>query len=169
MKKSNVTQQMVLGIIVIVFCIAASVASFIDLGTGMEVTNGLYGVTINVSPGGEEWTYDADSVVPDRETLISNLEQAGYQIELYDTALNSEIPAQRVLAIKGNHYIDICYGLTEEDAPAILTEYEYVYGYQKFYVLARNQEYVYCIGSKKAFKHSGFTELSNDGLMYLCK
>lgn len=107
-----------------------------------------------------------EDVVPDEAVLIANLEKKGYSIETFDVALNSDIPASRVLAKKGKSFIDICYGLDATNVNDVFSEYKDVYFDTNYYILAQNGYYVYCISDKKTLKRSGFNGTANIGVQY---
>ncbi len=107
-----------------------------------------------------------EDVVPDEAVLIANLEKKGYSIETFDVALNSNIPANRVLAKKGKSFIDICYGLDATNVNDVFSEYKDVYWDTDYYILAQNGYYVYCVSDKKTIKRSGFNGTANIGIQY---
>lgn len=112
-------------------------------------------------------TFDASDIVPNKETLIRNIQAASYTITEYDKVPGSDIKAERVYAEKNGRIIDICYGLSESEAEKAIVEYENTY--KDFYLIARNQEYVYFFSDRKAFEIAGFTSLANDGTQIICE
>ena len=106
-----------------------------------------------------------DDIIPEKADLIASLEGKGYVVTEYNTSLGSEQPAQRVYAKKGNHFVDISYGLTIEQAKAELPQYRAAY--EVFYLMAQNEQYLYCISDKQAFEDAGFTSLANIGIQYI--
>lgn len=106
---------------------------------------------------------NADDIVPAYEVLVQNLTEEGYTVTEDEKALDCDVKAKRVIAEKGKKYIDICYGLEEEDVDTVLKKYIEKYEDTSFYILAQNENYVYCVSDKTTFKKSGFTSLANFG------
>ena len=127
---------------------------------------------VSVSYEGTDWINAyvniplPEDVVPAEDVLIANLEKKGYTIEKFDTALNSDIPASRVLAKKGKSFIDICYGLDATNANEVFSDYKDVYLDTDYYILAQNGYFVYCVSDKKTVKRSGFNGTANVGVQY---
>ncbi|MBP5378287.1 MAG: hypothetical protein J6Y64_01955 [Ruminococcus sp.] len=115
----------------------------------------------------------AKSVVPSKTELIENTKAAGYEVSEFDNIYDLQVSGERVLAQKGNQYIDICYGLNKEDAVTVFKYFEDKYDSQlkseDYYILARNQKFVYFISDKKTFTISGFKSIDNDGEQYISK
>ena len=107
----------------------------------------------------------ADDVVPDKASLLENLKGAGYTITEYSSVEGSDLTIDRVVAEKGNKYIDMVYGMTEEEAKEIFKIYKEMY--DDYYILARNENYVYSVSDKKTFSKAGFTSTSNIGEQYI--
>lgn len=107
----------------------------------------------------------ADDVVPDKASLLENLKSEGYTITEYSSVEGSDLTIDRVVAEKGNKYIDIVYGMTEEEAKEIFKIYKEMY--DDYYILARNENYVYSVSDKKTFSKAGFTSTSNIGEQYI--
>ena len=107
-----------------------------------------------------------EDVVPEEDVLIANLKKKGYEVETFDTALNLDISASRVLAKKGKSFIDICYGLDATNVNDAFLEYKKVYFDTNYYILAQNGYYVYCVSDKKTLKRSGFNGTANIGVQY---
>jgi len=106
-----------------------------------------------------------EEAVPQKEQLLQNLGKKGYNIEYFDTVFDSDISCYRILATKGNDFIDICYDLTDENAEQAFREYEKKY--EEYYLMAMNGTFVYCISDKKVFKDAGFKSLANNGIQYI--
>ena len=127
---------------------------------------------VSVSYEGTDWINAyvniplPEDVVPAEDVLIANLEKKGYTIEKFDTALNSDIPASRVLAKKGKSFIDICYGLDATNANEVFSDYKDVYLDTDYYILAQNGYFEYCVSDKKTVKRSGFNGTANVGVQY---
>ncbi len=109
---------------------------------------------------------DPDKIVPKREVLIENLEDSGYTITTLTDVEGSDLVVDRVIAKKGNKFIDIVYGLNAEDANKIFDLYCEIYT-DDYYILAQNGNYVYCVSDKKTFKKAGFTSTENVGDQYM--
>lgn len=122
---------------------------------------GLSHMTIN----GSEVSPDIDSVVPTEKELLDNLTDEGYSIKQYDKIQSIDASVKRILAEKGNSFIDICYGLSISDTKLVFKYYEDTY--EEYYLLAQNENYVYCIRDKKTFKNAGFKSLANNGIQYI--
>ena len=109
---------------------------------------------------------DPDKIVPKREDLVENLENSGYIITELTAVEGSDLIVDRIVAKKGNKFIDIVYGLSDEDAKTIFELYRESYP-DDYYILAQNGNYVYCVSDKKTFKRAGFTTLGNVGQQYI--
>ncbi|MDE6626729.1 MAG: hypothetical protein K2K56_10245 [Lachnospiraceae bacterium] len=110
-----------------------------------------------------------ENIVPSKETLIDNLENAGYTIENHSimSPADSNIAGTRIVAKNKDRYIDICYGLDDENADEVFAIYEAEYGDTDYYILAQNGYYVYCVSDKKTFRKSGFSSKANIGIQYI--
>ena len=135
-----------------------------DRKGNVERNYGIAHTETKITSNGVEETKPEDAV-PQKEQLLQNLEDKGYDIEYYDTVFDSDIPCYRIYATKDNEFIDICYGLTEENAETAF--YEYEKRYDKYYLMAMNGTFVYCISDKKVFKDAGFKSLANNGIQYI--
>lgn len=113
----------------------------------------------------------AESVVPSKSELIENTEDAGYKVSESDNIYDLDVSGERVFAEKGDSFIDICYGLNSDDAIKVYDYYEKKYAPQlkseDYYILARNENFVYYISDKKAFRKSGFTSTDNIGTQHI--
>jgi len=109
---------------------------------------------------------DPDKIVPQREVLIENLENSGYTVTTLSAIDGSDLTIDRVMAQKGNKFIDIVYGLCSEDASKIFELYNELYP-DDYYILARNGNFVYCVSDKKTFSKAGFTSTANVGVQYI--
>lgn len=128
---------------------------------------GLANMTLHVSADGIAAPFDAAEVVPAYDALIEALRSHGYAIVCSETAPDGLTAAQRVLACKGDAFVDICYGLDETAAQAAFDDYAALYG--DYYIIAQNQRFVYCVSSKVAFRDAGFAGLANDGVQFICE
>ena len=109
---------------------------------------------------------DPDKIVPGRESLVENLENSGYTITTLSSVEGSDITLDRILAQKGDRFIDIVYGLSSADAPKIFDLYCGMYP-DDYYILAQNGNYVYCVSDKRTFAKAGFTSMGNVGVQYI--
>ena len=109
---------------------------------------------------------DPDKIVPKREALIKNLEDSGYTIATLTTIEGSHLTIDRVIAQKGDEFIDMVYGLSAEDASVIFKLYCGLYS-DDYYILAQNGNYVYCVSDKMTFSKAGFTSTDNVGEQYI--
>lgn len=109
----------------------------------------------------------ASSVVPNEDTLVDKLTNRGYTIDRYDYIYSLDVQGERVYAQKGDKFIDICYYLEKEDVETVFSFFESKYKNTDFYILAQNENYVYCISDKQTFKLSGFTSTDNIGIQYI--
>ena len=109
---------------------------------------------------------DPDKIVPKRDVLIANLEDKDYTIETYTSMEGISFSLDRVIAKKGNKFIDIVYGLSGEDASKVFELYCKLYS-DDYYILAHNGNYVYCVSDKKTFSAAGFTSTANVGVQYI--
>ena len=111
---------------------------------------------------------ETNNALPKKESLIENLENAGYTVTEYSSIDGSELTIDRLIAEKGKKYIDITFGLSEEDSKAIFSSYCDMYKADNdYYILARNLDLVYCVTDKKTFSTAGFKSTSNIGEQYI--
>ena len=115
----------------------------------------------------------AESVVPSKSELIGNTKEAGYTVTEFDDIYDLKVAGERVLAEKDGRFIDICYGLNDADAKEVFKYYETKYEpnikSEDYYMLSRNQNFVYFISDKSTFKVSGFKSIDNIGEQYISK
>lgn len=109
---------------------------------------------------------DPDKIVPKRDVLVENLTNSGYTVTTLTTMDGSDLTIDRVMAAKGNKFMDIVYGLSDEDASKIFELYCALYS-DDYYILAQNGNYVYCVSDKQTFKKAGFTSTANVGVQYI--
>lgn len=130
--------------------------------------NGTNGISWNGITVTDIDSSSVDKIVPDKESLIGNLEDAGYTITEYTSVGNSTLSIDRIIAEKDSKFIDITYGLTYENAGNIFNEYYDLYKKDgDYYILALNGNYVYCVSDKKTFSNAGFTSTGNIGIQYI--
>ena len=109
---------------------------------------------------------DPDKIVPTREVLIENLDKSGYAITTLTAIEGLDLTVDRIKAQKGNKFIDIVYGLSDEDASKVFELYCGLYP-DDYYILAHNGNYVYCVSDKRTFSKAGFTSTGNIGVQYI--
>ncbi len=111
---------------------------------------------------------DINGVIPEKETLIQNLKNAGYTITEYTSVGSSDLTIDRLIAENGSKFIDITYGLSDEDAGSIFEEYCAMYKEDgDYYILALNVNFVYCVSDKETFSTAGFKSTSNIGIQHI--
>lgn len=111
---------------------------------------------------------EINNSLPEKETLIENLENAGYTITEYASIDGTELTIDRLIAEKGNKYIDITFGLSDENSKTVFKAYCDMYkAADDYYILARNLDLVYCVTDKKTFSKAGFKSTSNIGEQYI--
>ena len=109
---------------------------------------------------------DPDKIVPKRDILCEKLENSGYTITTLTAIEGSDLVIDRVVAQKDSKFIDIVYGLSDEDASEIFDLYCGLYP-DDYYILAQNGNYVYCVSDKRTFSKAGFTSTDNVGTQYI--
>ena len=162
-KRIVIVPAVVIAFIAIIF-VSVKVIKKDDRKENIERNYGISYTEAKITSNGVEDTKPEDAV-PQKEQLLQNLEDKGYDIEYYDTVFDSDIPCYRIYATKDNEFIDICYDLTEENAETAF--YEYEKRYDEYYLMAMNGTFVYCISDKKVFKDAGFKSLANNGIQYI--
>lgn len=110
---------------------------------------------------------DPEKIVPERDALIKNLEKSGYTVTILSAVDGSDIPVDRVLAEKGEKFIDIVYGLSDEDAAVTFDLFTVLYP-DGYFILAQNGNYVYAVSDRQTFAKAGFTTTDNVGEQYIC-
>ena len=108
-----------------------------------------------------------DKIVPTKENLVKNLEDAEYTLTAYTSIGDSTLSIDRIVAEKDSKFIDITYGLSSKEADEIFKIYCDIYEDNNYYILARNGNYVYCVKDKKTFSKAGFTSTGNIGIQYI--
>lgn len=162
-KRIVIVPAVVIAFIAIIF-VSVKVIKKDDRKENIERNYGISYTEAKITSNGVEDTKPEDAV-PQKEQLLQNLEDKGYDIEYYDTVFDSDISCYRIYATKDNEFIDICYDLTEENAEKAFCEYENKY--DEYYLMAMNGTFVYCISDKKVFKDAGFKSLANNGIQYI--
>ncbi|HOQ06790.1 MAG TPA: hypothetical protein PLP87_03140 [Clostridiales bacterium] len=162
-KRIVIVPVAVVAFIAIIF-VSAKVIKKDDRIENIERNYGISHTETKITSNGFEETKPEDAV-PQKEQLLQNLEDRGYDIEYYDTVFDSDISCYRIYATKDNEFIDICYDLTEENAEKAF--YKYENKYDKYYLMAMNGTFVYCISDRKVFEDAGFRSLANNGIQYI--
>lgn len=119
---------------------------------------------VNIESDGAH-VLSADEIVPLKQDLYEKLEKDGYLISEYGKAPDSDIAADRIYAEKDGKFIDICYGLSVEQAEEIFKNYES--SYNDYFLLAQNEGYVYIVSDEETFKTAGFETLETNGILYI--
>ena len=141
------------------FLCFAIVISFTACGAGTSNN------VITINGNGD---IEINNALPTKETLIENLENEGYTITEYTSIDGSDLTIDRLIAEKGKKYIDITFGLSDEDSKPVFDAYCNMYeADNNFYILARNLDLVYCVTDKKTFSKAGFTSTGNIGIQYI--
>ncbi|HHY64890.1 MAG TPA: hypothetical protein GX501_07560 [Clostridiaceae bacterium] len=164
MKRRNVIISVVVVAVIAIMFIALKVIKKEEGKRNIERNYGIAHTETNITSNGVETTKPEDAV-PQKDQLLQNLKDKGYHIEYYNTVFDSEISCYRILATKDNAFIDICYDLADDNAEKAF--YEYENKYNKYYLMAMNGTYVYCISDKEVFKDAGFKSLANNGIQYI--
>jgi len=163
-KRKVIVPSVVIVAIIAVIFVSVKVLKSDHRKGNTERNYGIAHIETKITSNGIEETKPEDAV-PQKEELIQNLKDKGYEIEYYDTVFDSDISCYRIYATKNNEFIDICYDLTGENAKTVFDEYEKKY--DKYYLMAMNGTFVYCISDKKVFKDAGFKSLANNGIQYI--
>lgn len=109
----------------------------------------------------------AASVVPSKEEIVENLTDEGYNVKYSKDIYGLDVTGERVFAEKGSSCIDICYELNKDDATKIFKYYEEKYLSGDYYIIAQNENFVYYISDKAAFRKSGFKSTDNIGTQHI--
>jgi hypothetical protein len=120
--------------------------------------------TVNIEADGAH-ALTIDEIVPSKSELSENLEKAGFTITEYNTALGSNIAAERIYAEKDGMFIDICYVLSVDQAKETFTNYESTY--KDYYLIAQNEVYVYAVSDENTFETAGFDTLETNGVLFI--
>lgn len=111
---------------------------------------------------------ETNGVIPEKEALIENLEDADYTLTEHTSIDGSDQTIDRIVAEKGNKFIDITYCASEEEARNLFSAYCDIYEADNdYYILAQNLNLVYCVSDKKTFSIAGFKSTSNIGQQYI--
>lgn len=111
---------------------------------------------------------ETNGVLPEKEVLTQNLADADYTLTEYTSMEGSDLTIDRIVAEKGNKFIDITYCASEEEAKALFNTYCDKYKADSdYYILVQNLNLVYCVSDKKTFSKAGFKSLSNIGQQYI--
>jgi uncharacterized lipoprotein YehR (DUF1307 family) len=137
--------------------------------SGVEKNYGLayQSGTINVDESNPKDAFDAADVVPDENTLTTNLEGKGYDIEKTETVFDSDINATTISAKKINSFCVITYCLDQTEAEKVFEAYEKKYNENDYYIMAQNGAFVYCTSDDNSFKDAGFTGFANSGTQFI--
>ena len=100
-----------------------------------------------------------ETIVPEKETLVKNLEDAGYTITTYTSIDGSDLTIDRIYAEKDSAFIDITYCFSSEEANEIFAiYYNFYYGKDlDYHNMARNGNCIYYTNDETTFLTAGFT------------
>lgn len=98
----------------------------------------------------EEKTY------PESDTVASNLEEAGYTVERSEEFEGLDVKTDRIKAVNGDEYIDICYNVSSMTDMDKIIEY-YMDHYEK-YNLVSGTEVVFCYSDDAAVESAGLQQ-----------
>lgn len=171
MKKKSIFSVVVLITLVCLVILIVKKSSNIDSkNTGIEKNYGLSyqsnNITISEDGTTKDSIFDASTVVPDEETIVTNLKNKGYKIEYSDKVLDSNIEADQIIAKKDDRFVNISYNIEGEEE-SVFNLYNEYYDENNYYILALNGNYVYVVSDDKTFKDAGFTSLANDGIQFI--
>ena len=93
--------------------------------------------------------------------------EAGYEVKSESVQFSEGITGERIMASKGESFCSIVYGLDVEEAAVVFKDYEKEYSEDEYFVLAQNEQFVYCMSDKKAFDGAGFTKLGTSGVLFV--
>ena len=95
----------------------------------------------------EEKTY------PEPDTVISNLENAGYTVERSEGIEGLDVETDRIKAMNGDQYIDVCYNVASMADMDMIIEY-YTGNYKK-YNLVSDTNIVFCYSDDSVVESAG--------------
>ncbi len=95
----------------------------------------------------EEKTY------PEPDEVAGNLENAGYTVERSEGLEGLEVKTDRIKAVNGDEYIDICYNVSSVTDMDMIIEY-YMDCYEK-YNLVSDTEIVFCYSNDVVLESAG--------------
>ena len=104
------------------------------------------------------------AAVPDRGILIGNLEVNGYVITTQASVEGSNLAVDRIIAEKGSSFIDIVYCLSPEEAIEIFDVFFNEIYQDDYYVLSREDNYIYCASDEETFRISGIVDTASVGI-----
>lgn len=102
-----------------------------------------------------EANYSAPEEVgcPAPEELASALEEMGFEVERNEEVGELGIKTDRVTAVKDEQYLDICYGVTDEQEAADIMDY-YIDNYDKCNIM-NDGAAVFCYSSESVAEQAG--------------
>lgn len=101
----------------------------------------------------ENYSAPEEPGYPAPEVLVSVLEELGFTVERNDEVGELGIKADRVRAVKEEQYLDICYGVTDEQEAQDIMEY-YMENYDKCNIM-NDEATVFCYSSESVAKQAG--------------
>lgn len=94
-----------------------------------------------------------EKIYPQPDTVISNLENAGYTVERSGGFEGLDVETDRIKAINGDEYIDICYNVSSTADMDMIIEY-YMDNYKK-YNLVSDTDIVFCYSNDSVVESAG--------------
>lgn len=134
--------------------------------SGTEKNYGLSHVDMVIDANGA-YAFNVNDYVPGKDMLVTNLKEAGYEVKSESVQFSEGITGERIMASKGESFCSIVYGLDVEEAAVVFKDYEKEYSEEDYFVLAQNEQFVYCMSDKKAFDGAGFTKLGTSGVLFV--
>ena len=101
----------------------------------------------------ENYSAPEEKGYPAPDDLADALEAAEFSVERYEETEELGITADRVKAIKGEEYLDICYGVTDEQDVQDIMEY-YIEQYDKCNIMTA-KDAVVCYSSQAVAEQAG--------------
>lgn len=139
--------------------------------SGIEKNHGLsyQSIEVNVNQDGtiDNSIFNAEDIVPNKDTLINNLKDKGFDIKITNTVFTSNIHAEQIYASYKDAFCTITYGLDQDEADEIFLLYEKEYTENQYYIMVKNGVFVYCVSDNDTFTKAGFKGLANSGIQYI--
>lgn len=101
----------------------------------------------------ENYSAPEEAGYPVPGEVVSALEEAGFEVEQYEEVGELGIKADRVRAVKDEQYLDICYGVADEQEAQDIMEY-YIERYDKCNLM-NNDGTVFCYSSESVAEQAG--------------
>ncbi len=104
----------------------------------------------------QNYTAPEEKGYPAPDELVSALEDAGYTVERCGKVEELDIETDRVKALKDSDYLDICYGVADEQAMQDIMQF-YIETYDKCSIMS-DEDVVFCYSSEKAAEEAGLLD-----------